>query len=291
MEDSTDGPTPEEVEEARWYLNLKNASTSSLHEQAFALSHEDAESDKRWHVVGTLCTRGDVKSFEVAKNLCVSVDMIERELAADLLGRFGETKDDGGGVVYPFIDQAVPLLEKLLDDPEARVVASAVYSLATYSAFEPILARPSLGKHESVFVRFAVACSLDQSESKAAIDTLIELSNDEDDEVRNWATFGLGSISSLDTPEIREAFIQRLDDPNTEVISEALVGLARRKDTRVTPHIEASLRAEWVGELVIEAAGHVASSDLITALEELTSWWEDVPKDVLERALNRCKGK
>ena len=238
MADSRDSPTPEEVEEARWFLGLKDASTLTLLEQALALSHEDAESDKHWSVVSTLRMRGDVKTFDAAKSWCTSGVMIERELAADLLGRFGEKKDKGGDVSYPFLDRAVPLLEILLTDPEARVVASAVYSLGGYEAYDPILARPILGAHDSVFVRFAVARSLDRSESKAAINTLIELSNDEDEEVRNWATFGLHNRRTLDTPEIREAFIRRLDDPNTEVRSEALVGLARLKDARVIPHIE-----------------------------------------------------
>ena len=105
------------------------------------------------------------------------------------------------------------------------------------------------------------------------------------------ATFGLGTQCDFDTPEIREALIRRLDDQNIEAKCEALLGLARRKDARVIPHIEKSLRAEWVGQMVIEAAGYAASSDLVAALEDLPSWWEDVPKDLLELALNRCKGK
>jgi hypothetical protein len=34
---------------------------------------------------------------------------------------------------------------------------------------------------------------------------LIDLSRDEDDEVRDWATFQLGSQMDLDTAEVREA--------------------------------------------------------------------------------------
>ncbi len=220
MADSRDSPTPEEVEEARWFLGLKDASTLTLLEQALALSHEDAESDKRWSVVDTLCTRGDVETFDAANNWCTSGVMIERELAADLLGRFGKRKDKDEDVSYLFLDRAVPLLEILLDDPEARVVASAVYSLSADGVYDPILARPSLGTHVSVFVRLAVARSLNESESRAAINTLVELSNDEEEDVRDWATFGLHNRTPIDTPEIREAFIRRLDDPNKEVRSE-----------------------------------------------------------------------
>ena len=66
-----------------------------------------------------------------------------------------------------------------------------------------------------------------------AIAALIELSSDPDYDVRNWATFGLGSQIDTDTPAIREALWARLEEPEDEVRGEAWVGLARRGDVRV----------------------------------------------------------
>ncbi len=53
---------------------------------------------------------------------------------------------------------------------------------------------------------------------------------DVDDEVRNWATFGLGTQSVEDSPQIREALRNRLTDTFSDVRDEATWGLALRKD-------------------------------------------------------------
>jgi len=52
---------------------------------------------------------------------------------------------------------------------------------------------------------------------------------DTDDDVRDWATFGLG-VSTGDSPQIREAFRRSLNDTFLDVRQEAIWGLARRKD-------------------------------------------------------------
>ena len=77
----------------------------------------------------------------------------------------------------------MPVLEKLIDDPEPGVIATVIIGLGWYSAYDAILARPSLAALASPRVRFAVACGLMYSESKAAIDMLILVSNDADDDV------------------------------------------------------------------------------------------------------------
>ena len=49
-------------------------------------------------------------------------------------------------------------------------------------------------------------------DSPAAVESLILLSADPDEDIRNWATFGLGSqAEGVDTPELREALVRRLD--------------------------------------------------------------------------------
>lgn len=72
--------------------------------------------------------------------------------------------------------------------------------------------------------------------------------------MRDWATFGLGQQCDLDTHEIREALVARLNDPDDDTRDEAIMGLARRKDARAIPAIERELRASEFGSLVLEAA-------------------------------------
>ena len=90
--------------------------------------------------------------------------------------------------------------------------------------------------------------------------------------VRDWATFGLGSMIEADTPPIREALFARLSDADDTVRGEALVGLALRKDERaIEPLIQELERhpAEKTGSLLIEAAEEMADTRLLPILTRL----------------------
>ena len=73
---------------------------------------------------------------------------------------------------------------------------------------------------------------VDEDALAAAIEALIPLTADSDADVRDWATFAIGTQSDADYPELREALVQRLDDKSSKVREEAIAGLAKRKDTR-----------------------------------------------------------
>jgi HEAT repeat protein len=60
---------------------------------------------------------------------------------------------------------------------------------------------------------------------------LIEMSQDEDSEIRDWATAGLAGLEA-DTPQIREALAARLTDEDLRTVAEAARGLAIRGDER-----------------------------------------------------------
>ena len=60
--------------------------------------------------------------------------------------------------------------------------------------------------------------------------TLIEWSRDKNNNVREWATFCLGSQLNVDGEDVRQALKYRLDDADFDTRCEAMVGLARRRD-------------------------------------------------------------
>lgn len=67
-------------------------------------------------------------------------------------------------------------------------------------------------------VRFAVASALGNfANDKRAADALVTLTQDSDEDVCDWATFGLGILGELDSDEIREALWRRMGDPNRNV--------------------------------------------------------------------------
>jgi HEAT repeat protein len=123
------------------------------------------------------------------------------------------------------------------------------------------------------------------SQRPDAISALIELMEDGNGEVRNWATFELGIAyvdqgpGRLGTPrdsvEIRDALSKRLKDPLPEVREEAIWGLARRRDR--------TGRQLLLGRLDSEAQ---AGGDEMTAAEVLDLDY-DTPVEDLRSGLQR----
>jgi HEAT repeat protein len=114
-----------------------------------------------------------------------------------------------------------------LADEDPLVVNSAAWALAHLADDTAISALIKARSHADSSVRQAVAVGLAGSVRPEAIATLIELM---EDEVRNWATFALGTQSAEDSPQIREALRNRLTDTFSDVRDEATWGLALRKD-------------------------------------------------------------
>ena len=82
---------------------------------------------------------------------------------------------------------------------------------------------------------------------------LSDLSRDADEEVRDWATFGLGSLTEVDTPELRETLLARLVDTDDNTRGEAVIGLAKRHDPRVVAPLIRELTGKYYGIFAVEA--------------------------------------
>jgi len=125
--------------------------------------------------------------------------------------------------------------------------------------------------HPDPTVRFGVVLGLSPHSTPSAIEGLIQLSMDPDDDVRDWATFGLGSMTDVDTPAVRQALVARLEDGNDEIRGEALTGLAQRRDQRVLEPLRRELTGRPVGVLAIDAAGSLGDPSLLPLLLRLRS--------------------
>jgi HEAT repeat protein len=109
--------------------------------------------------------------------------------------------------------------------------------------------------HQNEDVRCSVAFALGSFPDDAkSVDSLLLLMEDPDEDVRDWATFGLGTLSSCDSFEIRQALLRRLRDTNGDVRQEAMAGPGKRRDGRVVPLLIEPLDCPPVSDCVIEAS-------------------------------------
>ena len=76
---------------------------------------------------------------------------------------------------------------------------------------------------------------------------------DENFNVRNWATFSLAQITQSNTQTIRDALFKKLSDKELEVRGEALLGLALRKDNRAVDAIIEDLQKPFYGSWIFTA--------------------------------------
>ncbi|NLX11974.1 MAG: hypothetical protein GXY36_20190 [Chloroflexi bacterium] len=247
---------------------------------------DDLESDTAQRAIGVLHYRGSEEVFEAAQGLCASERPLERELGVRILGTLGWDTPT-------FVDESVQILIERLQDQDEEVIAAAAKSLGDRNHPKAIPYLLKLIDHPNPSIRSGVVWGLSGHDNEMAIKGLIILSQDEDDDIRNWATFGLGDLTEVNIPELRAALIDRLNDNIPEVRGEALLGLARRKDERVIQPIIRELEGKFEGIWALEAAAILANPILypylLTLREHLP---ENIGKNSLESlnaAIDACK--
>jgi len=259
------------------------------------LALTEPDEDAAWEPVGILQYRATREVLDSAQHLCASGTAKERELGANILGQLGIPE-------RAFPEECFQILRKMLapeDDPGTlNAIAVAFGHLDDPRCIDLLI---PLKAHPDSNVRFGLVHGISGHNHPAAIQTLIELSSDEDDEVRNWATFGLGiltfakspDIIFVDSPAIRDALAARLSDAFAEARMEALVGLARRKDQRAFDPLLEELTEDDVDEMAIEAAEELGDPRLLSALQELKHRWPESrsrEEEWLDKAIASCTG-
>ena len=188
----------------------------------------DADNDGYWHPVRILQLRLP-GIFDRVTELANSPEEKAREIAATLLGQNGVPEKERA-LVAECLDLLLLMLGR---ETSILVLESIVYALGHYHSPRSIGPLVTLANHPEADVRYALVHSLCGDDDDLAIRTLIGLTTDLDSGVRDWSTFALGTRIERDTPEIRDALLARVNDPDDDTRCEAYVGLAQRGDPRV----------------------------------------------------------
>ena len=213
----------------------------------------DYDDDDPWQAVHALRRLGTREVFDIAAAWCKSDDPLTRARGIDVLAQLGKTANHP---VNSFPEEAYTIVSHLAqEERDVRPLDSAISALGHLdnAAAVPVIA--AFHGHPNADIRFSVAFSLGRfPNDDLSVDTLLQLMEDADEDVRDWATFGLGVQGDQDSPKIREALYRRLMDANEDVREEAMVGMAKRKDQRVLPSLFSAVNGTEIKVRVAEAA-------------------------------------
>jgi len=251
------------------------------------LALTEVDEDMAWEYVTALQFRGDGEVLKAALCLCESQLPTERELGVTILGQLGIPERTFPGKSFLTLAR---MLETETDPDTLQAIGVAFGHLNDPRCIGLLV---PMKNHPCNLVRWGVVHGIAGHNHPLAIQTLIELSRDEDEEIRDWASFALGSLIDTDTEEIREALWARVTDSFEDVRAEALTGLARRKDPRVRDLLLRELAAENVDIMIVDAAQELGDALLLPALLELKQRWPADRRDEedwLDKAIESCSG-
>jgi HEAT repeat protein len=197
-----------------------------------ALAHRDTDEDAEtwWIVADSLAKRGDEETYEVLSRLCVSEDAREREFGVDAIAQFGFDGEE-----KPYLERTLPLLQRMATtegNPQVlRSVLAALGHQGDARALPQVLDIIGRPDHRRTMTDAIALADVLPPDHEEGLDLLISMTRDDEAEIRDWATAGLASLKG-DTPVIREALADRLDDADLRTVAEATRGLAERGDAR-----------------------------------------------------------
>jgi HEAT repeat protein len=212
------------------------------------------KSDKTyWDNITALRKRPTIEVFDRSIELTNSLDARIRTIGINVLAQLGSAS-------RPFRAETVVRFFELLQsetDPETlRVLLVSIGHNNERLTKEQIANLCEFGASPHGLVREGLVFSLLRIRNPKAIDTLILLSSDKSSYIRDWATFGIGSLNDSNNKKIRAALWVRVDDEHLDTRCEAIVGLARRKDIRVREIIKRELQdgeyGTWLFEAILE---------------------------------------
>jgi HEAT repeat protein len=103
--------------------------------------------------------------------------------------------------------------QALQQEREFLPLNSAIAALGHLDDARAIPLIAAFHSHPNPEIRFSVACALGSFPNDAlSIETLLALMEDADENVRDWATFGLGVHGDKDSAEVRDSLYRRLSD-------------------------------------------------------------------------------
>lgn len=175
-----------------------------------------------------------------------------RKLAAEILGQFGPAQRILPGTCRR------RLAGMLVSESCATVLEAVLMGLGFQDYVRPVMeAVLRHAGHPSPLVRHAVGWALHGVRDPHAVPVLLRLVQDPAAQVRDAGMFALSSYSraTLRSPAILAALLAGVEDPNSDVVSEAAAGLARIRHPEGLRAAARQLQKGWRGTIYPEILG------------------------------------
>ena len=227
------------------------------------LMHSKSERN-RWDNIQVLWRRPSETLFTKCVALSQSDEPKNRRIGIDILSQFGFAP-------RPFLRQSITLYFELLETEKDSNVLSSL--LCAIGHNNDILSNPQIEKLCSFkctndeLIKQGLVSAIGFISNKNAIDVLIKLSADKSNYIRDWATFYLAQ-GRRNNEKIRTALWARIADKHQDTKFEAIVGLAKRKDRRVTDIIKRILLHGKYGTLLFEAIEELNDEQFLPLLQQ-----------------------
>lgn len=242
-----------------------NKLTEFSNEKIFSRLLKNKSSENYWKFISELRKRKTEDIFEKAIELTKSEISKEKIIGINILAQFGHPRLHLKEILSVFF-------RLLKTETDKNVISSLLFAIGhnndnlTEKQIEIIC---SFQNHKSVNIRHGLVSSLLAIEKTEAVSTLIKLSKDKDSDVRDWATFGLGTQIEMDNELIRKALWSRIADKDEDTRDEAIFGLAKRKDERIKEILKRELEnLDKLGSLILESIEEFNDKDFIILIEK-----------------------
>ena len=216
-----------------------------------------------WEYISILRSRPENDVFRQCIKLTSSDIPKNRIVGINVLAQLGVSP-------RPFYHETIDRYFELLEnEKEPEVIMSILYGVGHNNEN---LNRAQIKKlcsyinTNSSLIKEGLVFSLLGKNDADAIKTLMFFSTDKLSYIRDWATFGIGSLIEKNTIEIRNALWKRINDKHQDVKLEAIAGLAKRRDIRVKEVIKRELLGGEYGILLFEAILSLNDKDFLPLL-------------------------
>jgi HEAT repeat protein len=231
---------------------MSEDSIDDLFKQAVSGTEDD---DDAWSAVTKLHFVGTREILDKAIALTFSENPYHRARGADIIGQLGVQPGIASTSFVP--ERLTASLDLLRRETAPLPLSSAISAIAHIDEDEGIQEILRFRKHPNDEVRWHVASALRGRDNPEIVSALIELMEDTEPTIRDWATFGLGMQTNADSQEIRDALFERTKDTYIDAREEAIYGLAKRKDLRVLPSLFDALGESNHGSRIEEAVSEL----------------------------------